>query len=217
MSCAKSQSHTVILKDDPRLTFEDCLQFRLTYRGPLLGSSEVKTRSDRKHEIRRAFHPQLKRLWNVSSALNEWVVTNTKTNITRPMWETLAERFQVSGYRFVPIVLHDLDVACGLDILFLRPHQSGKGLIQSGDLDNRLKTLFDALRMPRVGENMGNTPQDGEDPFFCLLEDDSLIDRVSVTTDHLLDEHAQVWDVHLVIDVKIQITRVTFANIGFGI
>ena len=116
----------------------------------------------------------------------------------------------------MPIVLEDMDVACGLDILFLRPHQSGKALIQSGDLDNRLKTLFDALRMPKVGESL-DSPQEHEDSFFCLLQDDSLIDRVSITTDWLLDPAAYVSDVHLVIDVKLQITRVTWANIGFGI
>jgi hypothetical protein len=35
-----------------------------------------------------------------------------------------------------------------LNILFLRADIPGK-VVQSGDIDNRLKTLFDALRMPQ--------------------------------------------------------------------
>lgn len=51
-----------------------------------------------------------------------------------------------------------------------------------GDIDNRLKTLFDALRLPnQTNELVGyDNPAPDENPFFCLLEDDSLITHVSV-------------------------------------
>ncbi|MEA2239353.1 MAG: hypothetical protein QOC81_4077 [Thermoanaerobaculia bacterium] len=44
-----------------------------------------------------------------------------------------------------------------------------------------------------------------EDPFFCVVEDDSLITEIKVTTDRLLeplrdDEH--IHDVHIIINVK---------------
>lgn len=32
----------------------------------------------------------------------------------------------------------------------------------------------------------GDEPQDGEDPFFCLLKDDALVTRLAVDTDTLL-------------------------------
>ncbi|HUO03021.1 MAG TPA: hypothetical protein VMU31_09595, partial [Rhizomicrobium sp.] len=51
---------------------EDCpMEFRLTYEGPLKGSSNDKPRGDHKHEIRMKLHPQLKRLWEVHSWLSD--------------------------------------------------------------------------------------------------------------------------------------------------
>ena len=45
------------------------MKFRLTYEGRLLGNG----RAQHKHKIRRAFHPQLKRLWEVHQNLKNWV------------------------------------------------------------------------------------------------------------------------------------------------
>ena len=67
-----------------------------------------------------------------------------------------------------------LKLVCGLDILFLRPE--GDPLIKNdgdGDLDNRLKVIFDALRMPRERDEIpkGDRPGPTETPYFyCLLE-----------------------------------------------
>jgi hypothetical protein len=41
----------------------DLLQFRLTYEGMLHPSSNGTKRGAHKHDIRRHFHPQLKKLW----------------------------------------------------------------------------------------------------------------------------------------------------------
>lgn len=112
-------------------------------------------------------------------------------SINRTEWkkrrDALPERFQCGGYRFVPLVTEDLALICAIEILFLRPDPPGS-LIQSGDIDNRLKTLFDALRMPGpdAAELGGNNPREDESPFYCLLQDDRLISRVSVETDVLL-------------------------------
>jgi hypothetical protein len=59
--------------------------------------------------------------------------------------------------------------------------------------------------MPQVSSEMPEGPEPGEDPFFCLLEDDSLITEVTVTTDRLivpLGADERVNDVLLVISVK---------------
>jgi hypothetical protein len=67
----------------------------------------------------------------------------------------------------------------------LRPEAPGQTVISGGDIDNRLKTLFDALRMPLPGE-IHELPGEGREPFFCLLQDDSLVNNISITTDLLL-------------------------------
>ena len=58
------------------------------------------------------------------------------------------------------------------------------------DLDNRVKTLIDALKIPKKRELPDKAAPDlarDEDPFYVLLEDDSLVTHLSVETDVLLD------------------------------
>ena len=75
-----------------------------------------------------------------------------------------------------------------------------------GDIDNRIKVLFDALRMPlNKSELRGQAPAKDEDPFYCLLQDDNQITEVKITTDRLLTPigcDADSKNVHLVIHVK---------------
>jgi hypothetical protein len=122
--------------------------------------------------------------------------------------ESLMERFSRCGYRFVPLVTKNLQLLCGLEILFLRPDTPG-AILKSGDIDNRLKTLFDALRLPSDGAELGgySSPGDDEDPLFCLLEDDCLISKVSVETDALLEpigEGVNANDARIVITVTLR-------------
>jgi hypothetical protein len=50
---------------------DNMMEFRLLYEGELLPSSNAKRRPREKHVIRRAFHPQLRRLWHLSSNLQQ--------------------------------------------------------------------------------------------------------------------------------------------------
>lgn len=197
------------------------MQFRLIYDGRLLGASRENTRAEHKHDIRRIFHKQLKRLWSVNKHLREVAEHypqgpdgsfRCEDNV---YLQFIANKFTTGDYRCVPLVTAELELACGLDILFLRYDQPGATLIQSGDIDNRLKTLFDALRRPQNKQEIFGKPTEGENPFYCLLEDDKLIDHVSVSTDLLLEPERDRNDVHLVIDVKIRTTNLTIANLGF--
>jgi len=117
-------------------------------------------------------------------------------------------------YRFLPLATRDLDLIVSLDILFLRYDQPGQTLLQSGDIDNRLKTLFDALRKPHSLSEVDGDPGQDEDPFYVLLEDDSLITHLSVTTDLLLEPNKSVNDVRLIITVKTGPIVVNAYNLG---
>jgi hypothetical protein len=124
----------------------------------------------------------------------------------------IGEQFPaLNGYRFVPLVTEKLCLRCSLDITFLRPEESGM-LYESGDLDGRVKTVFDALRMPKIGElRADDIPQDGETPFFVLLEDDKLISEVRINADQLLmvplEKEIKPNDVFMAIHVKLQVTQ----------
>ena len=75
------------------------------------------------------------------------------------------------GYNFVPLVTRDLELLCSIEILFLRFGDPGGVINRVGDLDNRLKTLFDALTMPRDAVQLGPflVPGMDENPYFVCL------------------------------------------------
>jgi len=199
------------------------MEFRLTYEGPLKAASRTDTRAAEKHAVRKTFHKQLANLWGVHPALVA-IKTNPPFDKepgrpARPEIEIIAEKFSRCGYQFVPIVTTDLCLCCELDILFLRRQDPGALIGTGGDIDNRLKTLLDALRLPtNCDEVKGPQPEKDETPFFCLLQDDALVTGLKITTDRLL-KPMQVGqadnDVHLIISVLVKPTRNTWGNTMF--
>lgn len=171
------------------------MRFTLTYRGPL----PVKASPKDKQLIRRQIHPQLMRLWSLPPLDKQIYTLLSEEQTIRPCIIS-----RLNGFRFAPLVSTKLHLIAKLEIIFLRPEAPGNLVTQGGDIDNRLKTLFDSLRMPRVvGELPANdTPQQNEDPFFCLLEDDALITEISVKTDMLLDPVAHKSSTELLIRVE---------------
>ena len=108
-----------------------------------------------------------------------------------------------------------MNLIARLEITFLRPEEPGCLITKGGDIDNRLKTLFDALRIPNEANELPSrvTPQDDEMPiFYCLLESDSLVTSVSVVTDRLLVQTGASDKVLLLIHTIVRGTRVTGIN-----
>jgi hypothetical protein len=185
------------------------MKFSLIYHGPLLAKNAgTGPRLVHQHQIRKAIHRQLVDLWkfqyplpSVARFLNPYVAQLGVG--ARTLQETLVK--SVGSFQFVPLVSTQTGLVCRLEILFLRRSSPGDIITHGGDLDNRLKTLFDALRIPGSTDNL--SPEEGEVPFLCLLQDDALITEVNVTTDRLLGpsfletEEGQN-DVHLVIRVE---------------
>lgn len=191
------------------------MEFRLVYSGSLPAAGRSTTRNETKIEIRRTLSKQLRELWATHPRMrrrlekrpwvNHW---GENPDPARELWsyvEMHALRFQVAGRNYCPVISNDSGAACELNILFLRRDQPGNLIASGGDIDNRLKVLFDALRMPQNADEVGDRHADDDAPHFCLLEDDSLITDVRITTDRLLTpigvgEHLH--DVHLVIHVR---------------
>ncbi|HBB17896.1 MAG TPA: hypothetical protein DCZ97_13180 [Syntrophus sp. (in: bacteria)] len=147
------------------------MEFTLKYSGSLKANAG----KDEKHLIRQAFHEQMKELWNHEPLASH---IELKDELVR----------SVGSFRFLPLVSVGLAFTAGVSILMLREGTPGNIFVEGGDIDNRLKTLFDSLRMPsNVSELPKNiSRREGEDPFYCLLEDDNLITSVTVDTDRLL-------------------------------
>ncbi len=213
------------------------VEFRLIYEGPLppeKWSYEKKyARATDKHRLRKHFHVQLRELWNQhpdlrrqaqqlyvvhkSGPLDRRIEARMNPSPEAKTWvEHIADsHISCNGNRFVPLVSDAGGFTCALDILFLRRDQPGNLLGNAGDIDSRLKVLFDGLKMPKqVSELGGYTIDADEDPFYCLLEDDKLVTSVSVTTDRLISlpkEQSNSTDVMLVIHVTVVNPSALFA------
>ena len=194
------------------------MEFTLLYQGPLKANGSIED----KQNIRRKFHEQLAELWKQeplsSRAQDSPILPNNvvqvgvlSTNLT-----SLIQR--VNDFQFIPLVSSKLNLIAELDISFLRPEPPGCIVTQGGDIDNRLKTLFDAFRIPKVSREIpnGDIPGPNENPFYCLLEDDNLITKVAVKTDRLLKPSNDSSFVELLIVVRTKITRMSWDNMDLG-
>lgn len=196
------------------------MQFHLTYNGPLRSSRDSNNpgKTAHKHDIRRKFHKQLKKLWETHPVLTRGHSSAPVIGSTS-MKETTSE----FGYTWKALVTESNGLTCELDILMLRDGLPGEVL---HDIDNRLKTLFDALRKPGNEQELGSNapqgiphPQSDEEPFYVLLEDDRLITRVNVSTDLLLQpvEKTRANEaVRLFITVNIRPYATSLDNLDFA-
>jgi len=215
------------------------MRFRLTYDGELRPTQRDEHKlAPHKHIIRKVFHKQLKYLWLTNQFLCNHRVFPEHGPLNFPVgsftgvWgggeerkislnDYTAARYHEFGYRFVPLVREELSLSCSLSILFLRRDIPGS-VIHAGDLDNRIKTIIDALRRPRNADDLAGhkTPENGEDPFYCLLEDDKQVTHLEVETDTLLDlpteDAADQRRARLIITVEIRPMDVTMFNLSFA-
>lgn len=166
------------------------MEFHLIYAGDLLkAAGRASTRAWEKHSIRRYLHDQIKRLWETHPALRFYGSKTVEQPGLQPQkfLDALAQTCQQSGIGFIPLVTAPNGLVCSLDVLFLRPDQPGNILNSAGDIDNRIKVLIDALRIPREAEmrkKEGDEPD--PNPMYRLLQDDKLITALKVKTDRLL-------------------------------
>lgn len=181
------------------------MEFYLKYDGPLKPNAGAKD----KHNIREYFYPQMKILWDIKplSSLKEPFLIPGKV---------LSVLKEVDGVVFAPLVSSVLKFVCQLDITILWPEEPGVLSKVGGDIDNRLKTLFDALQCPDINqiqpvkERFAN-----KQPFFCLLENDKLVTAVNVKTHTLLRSDNET-AVSVLIHVIIKSTEVMIKTIGLS-
>ena len=149
------------------------MRFRLLYEGPLRGN---RRRAEEKDRIRLDFSRQLRQLWTDNP-----VLFNLRQHSERYSVREVGERF------FLPMAVKSLFFRCEVEILILSPTRD-LNVVRNADIDNRLKTLIDARRLPTqssevskvIGENTKS------EPVYVLLEDDCLITSISAKSDSLL-------------------------------
>jgi hypothetical protein len=195
------------------------VEFTLYYRGPLAAKPNVLD----KHKLRRYFHGQIKELWNQTPL-------NQHFDLIDPSFEppsrigvlvlaggekpSVVET--VGGHNYTSIVSAKIELVADLTITFLRPGPPGGLRDVYGDLDNRIKTLLDGLKIPN---DKNALPKDvsleaDPDPLYCLLQVDRLITRLDINSDRLLESDAPTDCVVLLIHVRTRPTLGTPYNLG---
>jgi hypothetical protein len=135
------------------------VKLTLTYRGQLPAKKTGVT--DTKIALRKTFHPQIR------AQVDPLLPADMRPKLHSPVGE----------FVFLAPVHRQLRTAVELDVLMLVPRRG----TTAGDVDNRLKTLVDGLTRPASEEQLkGFLPLDAAEPTYCLMDDDRLVQRLSV-------------------------------------
>jgi hypothetical protein len=160
-----------------------------------------------------SFAPYSTKLWQLYEARSSFLNAEIEA-----LGDEDFPRVKCGNFNFIALVRQKLHLVCDLDILFLRRENPG-ALFGGGDLDNRIKVLFDALRIPDENEIRGMEPDSDEhNAFLCLTENDALITGFRVTTDRLLEpatSEARENDIRLIINVEVKATTLTEENMAY--
>jgi hypothetical protein len=188
------------------------MELFLTYRGPLPSAQgKGNGRKNAQLAMRRDFHHQLLGVWQ------QWPFLQSSSfghfeRLPEKSAQSDAQTFYkapVGRFFFVPLVVtgSTLKLVARLTIKLLSRDEPGS-IVHQGDLDNRLKILFDALTVPQANQLPEDAaPAQDEIPLLCLLEDDKLITALSVTTGTLLrpplsEEEKNDVELDISVDVK---------------
>lgn len=183
------------------------MEFCLHYYGKL----KSRDNASGKHKIRQQLHPQMRSVCLSKQFCDMFDELNgIPPNSDEPhMYSDIGEK------RYWFLICEAYKSIVDLSITILLPHAVGAIVNNGGDIDNRIKTLFDALRIPAVASEIPSTDSFnyGSEGMFCLLQDDKLINRVSIVSyqDH---EPIDNDSVRCFIEVRTKITRALVGNLA---
>ncbi len=143
------------------------------------------------------FHSQLKAFWEIFPGVQNIKTTPMKrlkadihdehmTAFDYIVNENTITRGDGVSFKFAPLLRGRMTMLCSLQVVYLRRSEPGSVLANS-DIDNKLKTIFDALSVPSPGQLPDNIDAP-PDPIYVLLENDKLVTHVAVETDWLLGD-----------------------------
>jgi hypothetical protein len=183
------------------------MEFCLHYYGKL----KSRDNASGKHQIRQQLHPQIHSVC-LSEQFREMF---DELNGISPKKGGPHMYSDIGGKRFWYLISEAYKTVVDLNITILLPHTVGAIVNNGGDIDNRIKTLFDALRIPAVESEIPSNDSFsyGSEGMFCLLQDDKLINRVSIVSyqDH---EPIDTDSVRCFIEVRTKITKALVGNLA---
>ncbi|SMQ85562.1 hypothetical protein SAMN06295905_2849 [Devosia lucknowensis] len=180
------------------------MEIVLTYRGRIPSKASNKSAI---WDMRKSFNHQLRKLWGKEpfDVLKKW----EDSNFTAGGAEF---RIHQGEQLFVPLYGNLIGVGVDLDIRLLAGMPTQKAVLSSGDLDNRIKRIIDALQAPaQVGEHIDGLEPNGR--WHCLVDNDSAVVGLSAKLGAFLDggDPSESFATIIVRPVPL---RVTWANMS---
>jgi hypothetical protein len=172
---------------NPSLLPGEVMKFYIEYEGriPSANAKDKEARRLETHIIRKCFHSQLLRLWDARFGSVAGLPPKGNPLRMEERRKYLQEKsLPIAGTEFIvrPLITKSDNLICALDITLFRHEPPGELIGPGGDLDNKIKSLFDALTVPNQAQLDGIEPREGERPLFCLLENDALITDLRINT-----------------------------------
>jgi hypothetical protein len=130
--------------------------------------------------MRDAFHAQLEHLWETHHLLQGRGSPQARAAATR-----LNTPILLHGRQFVALVRNDMPLKCELEVRMLVNHSPGSLITKAGDLDNRIKGVIDALRMPGSPDELRKRNSQ-PNIYACLMQDDAVITGLKVSVERYL-------------------------------
>lgn len=178
------------------------MRFSLTFQGDL----PPRGSPTQIQNVREQFDPQMRRLWNTEPLIGS-------ANYIDPQYlpnDCYVPR-TVKSTEYVPLVSDKLALRASLSVMLYSSDLPG-GMLSHGDIDNRMKTLLDALTVPPVQQASDNPVKDGR--TFCLLDDDRFVSELTIRNERLLTLDVGSRQSLAIIDVKLIAARALMCNVG---
>lgn len=178
------------------------MHITLTYKGQIQGNARKQSDVWR---LRRSFHDQLLKLRSTEQF--EYV-----QKCSDPQSPDGYIGIDIGDSRYIPFVTSKMRTRCSLYVRVLRGIRQYNPVLGNVDLDNRIKTLIDALRSP---QQIGELKDSDKTVSLVLLQDDSLIDGITVKSDHYLAEDDESV-VFAIVTANIHLSHATWDNLHLG-
>ncbi|AKR58078.1 hypothetical protein XM25_20250 [Devosia sp. H5989] len=150
------------------------MEIILTYRGRVPGQKRTSGNLDAIWRMREAFHRQLEKLWGKApfTILKDWEDSDFAAGA--PDF-----RRARAGCTFIPFYGRHIGICVSLEIQLLTGFPAQKSVLVAGDIDNRIKRITDALRVPNVDETRDEM---SVQRWYSLLEDDNAVLSLTAST-----------------------------------
>lgn len=144
------------------------MEYLIIYHGNLPSNGS----KDDKGKIREILNDQIKKIWDTDQYKNLMKSRQSNKKV-KDMYVSVAD------INYLPMISSKIKLYCHIKIEYFS-NRSPSEIFTDGDLDNKLKTLFDGLRA--ITSKQEKTYEKENQLYYTVLEDDNLVKGLTIET-----------------------------------